>query len=330
MTEAQAAVASLPNGTADIHTALDWWGKLNQFILDSNNLLIVFLFAIGLMLKASKQVRSWVIVYALPTLGALIGSLWMGFYRHQVDPVQGAMIGTVYGMIAIFAHNLIVHTLESPIGKPILALPGGQALADMVGADVPGVAPRPSSIRPAPNATIDPNSPKIPFVLMPLICAVSVMMSGCETTKSNPDGTVAVVQVSAADAAVAFLEKDSTKQDFKNTLVFAGAQIMDWSLTPEDKQAIGSQLWSWSVIFNSMQTGEFVTSDQLGASMKASAVNANSASVTKIVDAVQYGWSLIENKIKISGKVTLGMEYLTILSQAAQEVGAKFVPKPAP
>ena len=147
-TEAQQQVKENLSG------ALDQWEKVQVLLLDPNNLIIVFLFFFGIMLKKTKHVPDWIIIFIVPTVGLIVGVGLYSVVQEKLPALVAAMLGFVYGAGATFFHSCLKQILESPIGKGLLKIPMVPLLADWVGAETYPEGSHKNS--PSPTSTPQP------------------------------------------------------------------------------------------------------------------------------------------------------------------------------
>lgn len=130
------------------------WMRVQSLLVDPTNLLVVFLFAVGLVLKQSKHVPDWVIIFAVPLIGGVTGYAMFDVGLHKIAAIQSVMLGFVYGVGATFFHACLKNLLESPFGATLLKIPLIPVLAGLMGVEMRVETPT----VPPPAST--PQSPK--------------------------------------------------------------------------------------------------------------------------------------------------------------------------
>lgn len=122
--------------------------------------------------------------------------------------------------------------------------------------------------------------------------------------------------------ATSFLE--GNKGLIKQSLIFAGLEIMDRTTSQEERKSISDQMYATSVAFNSLATGKVITTDQIEATLKSFSPDSDSTGYNQYISEATAIWSGIFGKLEISDNQKLVIDYLILFSEAAQEVAATY------
>lgn len=120
-----------------VDQALAGWEKIQHFIVDPNNLIVIFLFAFGLVLKQSKHVPDWIITFLVPLFGSVTAWGLFDVLQQKLPALVSVMIGFVYGVAAVFSHQCLKNLLESPYGAMVMKLPLMPIVAGLMGVEIP-------------------------------------------------------------------------------------------------------------------------------------------------------------------------------------------------
>lgn len=156
MTPVEQAVlpaAAVRDGVAD---ALGGWERIQMLLADKNNLIILALIGLGVVLKKSNKVPDWLITFLVPGIGGILGYGLFCVTFHETQALPAFLLGFVYGVFAVFAHQISKQILESPYGQTLLKIPGVSILAALTGVDPA------SEVKIAPPAK-DPMFPPTPL-----------------------------------------------------------------------------------------------------------------------------------------------------------------------
>lgn len=115
--------------------------KFGTLVLSTPNILLAaFLLAMGVILKNTKY-PNWAIVFTIPLIGSLfgIGLLTKTLGMHPM--MVSLMLGCIDGVCAVFSHQVLKQTLESPLGTKFANNTLVAFLAVLVGAEIPKEKP---------------------------------------------------------------------------------------------------------------------------------------------------------------------------------------------
>lgn len=155
-------------------------------------------------------------------------------------------------------------------------------------------------------------------VLIPIL----LLLTSCATVEKYNSLTPAERTVFLKDEAVDFLK--SHKGAIKTAIVLAGLEAMDRATSPEDRKEISNQMYAASVAFNSLATGKIVSTIEINDVLRSFSKGTTSQGYTKWVVQVGQIWPTVFNNLKLSDNNQLAVEYLILLSEAAQEVATAY------
>ena len=116
---------------------LGTWERLQAIVLEPFNLIILFLFAVGLTLKQTQKFPDWAIVFSVPLLGVVAAIGYLHFETGKMGVMAAGMLGYFYGMLATHLHNLLKQALESPLASQLMKLPMMPLIAGLLGVEIP-------------------------------------------------------------------------------------------------------------------------------------------------------------------------------------------------
>ena len=147
--------------------------------------------------------------------------------------------------------------------------------------------------------------------------AILVCLNGCVSTSGSMTGP------ELKEAAIVYLQKDSTKSTIKSALVIAGSELLQRVVDTElERNEIADQMFGLSKAFYSLATGEIITPEKFNAAVKSFAPNLSRYSSYTAVFNLAYG--LIYPKLQLTGDGKLGVDYLILMAQSAEEVAEPY------
>jgi hypothetical protein len=153
-----------------------------------------------------------------------------------------------------------------------------------------------------------------------LTILISLVLGGCATGQSGMSGA------ELKEAAIIYLEKPSTKSTIKSAIVITGSQILASQVKSDaERTKIANGMYGASSVFYSLMTGEIVEQDAFNKALDLGAPELKQYPAIRSV--FQLGWGLILPKVKLSGDANLGLDYLQLMAEAAQEVAFPYISK---
>lgn len=138
-------------GPDKIDQTMAGWEKIQHLVADPNNLIVLFIFAFGLVLKQSKHIPDWTITFIVPCFGALVAYGLFDVVEHRLPALVASMLGFVYGVVSVFSHQCLENLLKSPYGAVLMKIPLMPIIAGMMGIEIPQPdQPKPNNEKPTP------------------------------------------------------------------------------------------------------------------------------------------------------------------------------------
>lgn len=155
------------------------------------------------------------------------------------------------------------------------------------------------------------------YLSIVLVLFALSFLQGCQTTSSHMTGP------ELKQAAIDYLAKDSTKSTIKSALVIAGSELLQRTVeTDLERTEIADQMFGLSKAFYSLATGAIVTPETFNAAIKSYAPSLSRYSQYMAVFNLAYG--LIYPKLVLTGNGQLGVDYLLLMAQSAEEVAEPY------
>lgn len=147
--------------------------------------------------------------------------------------------------------------------------------------------------------------------IISLLLGLSIFTQGCATTESGQ---------SPVDKAVEFI--DSHRDWLKAGLVALGKNLLNKQTDEYSRKQIANQMWSLSIAFNSLATGETVTKERFGSAITSFSGASSAPGYTQYLSDASVIWGIIYPSLKTLNEPNKWKEYLVLASEAAQEVAA--------
>lgn len=247
---------------------------------DTNNLLIIFLIAVGYVVKAMPFIDNKYLKTVVVVSGIIIAPFF-------IQPLARAIVlGVVYAAVSMLAYDFIISKVEGFFKSKF-----GGDLPNYLKALVLG-----ASILLVGCSSLTPNYSSLP--------------SGA-TAKEKKDAL--------KKDAVLKLKDPAFQKGIHDALVFAGRIALREALSSEDRQGISSQLYSWGNAFESLATGGEVSPEDLEKTAKTFNTSFDAEKNSSFINSANGAWMILFPLLQQAEEAELTRQWLVVLSSAARD-----------